>query len=67
MNTINTVETSGGEATQPQEEQGKNAIRSGDVEKGSGYGPPNAGSGESVAEEDLSPDGKALPGAGTGA
>jgi hypothetical protein len=29
-----------------------------EVEKGSGYGPPNAGSGETVPEQEASPDGQ---------
>lgn len=67
MKTINPAETSSDEASQPQTEQDNNETRPGEVEKGSGYGPPNAGSGESVAEENLSPDGKPIPGAGTDA
>ncbi|MGY3212372.1 hypothetical protein [Mucilaginibacter sp. HD30] len=31
-----------------------------EVEKGSGYGPPNEGSGETVNQKDVSPDGKPI-------
>lgn len=31
-----------------------------EVEKGSGYGPPNDGSGETVPENELSPDGQPI-------
>ena len=57
----------GGEATQLHTDQKENSTQQTELEKGSGYGPPNQGSGERVAEDDLSPDGQPIPGAGASA
>lgn len=45
-------------------EQDEKITKPTEVEKGSGYSAPNEGSGESVTEEDLSPDAEPIPGAG---
>lgn len=64
MNT-NATPNLASESTQSQTEQNDNTSQQLQVEKGSGYGPPNEGSGETVEKNDLSPDGQPIPKART--
>jgi hypothetical protein len=43
-----------------QKDDKSTALNVDEVEKGSGYGPPNEGSGETVSRKDLSPDGQPI-------